>query len=1248
MDVVAPAVARPTVTYPENLPIAERREELLATIRDHQVVIVAGETGSGKSTQIPKLCIELGRGADGKLIGHTQPRRLAARTIAERVAEELGTELGTTIGYQVRFTDKVSNQTLVKVMTDGILLAETQRDRALKRYDTLIIDEAHERSLNIDFLLGYLKQLLPRRPDLKVIITSATIDTSRFSEHFGGAPIIEVSGRTYPVEMRYRPFGVEPDDDRDQTAAICDAVEELQLEGNGDILVFLSGEREIHDTAEALRRLNLRATDILPLYARLAAAEQHRIFAPGGNRRVVVSTNIAETSLTVPGVRYVIDAGAARISRYNRRLKVQRLPIEPISQASANQRAGRCGRVAPGICIRLYAEDDFTARDEFTEPEILRTNLASVILQMTSIGLGDIAAFPFVEAPDSRSIKDGIALLEELGALQEPEADANHRRLTKLGKRLAQLPLDPRLGRMVLEADRLGCVREVMVIAAVLSIQDPRERPKENGQAAAELHRRFVGEDGSDFLAFVRLWDHLRAKQKELSSNQFRKLCRSEYLNYLRVREWQDLFSQLRQVASGLDVRLNHEAAHPDHVHQALLAGLLSHIGLRDDESKEFRGARNARFMIAPGSACAKKPPRWVMAGELVETNRLWGRVAARIQPEWAERLGEHLVKRTYSEPRWDAERGAPMTTEKVLLYGLPIVNARQVNFGKVDPAGAREMFIRHALMEGDWRTHHTFVAENRALVEELRTLETRMRRRDLVLDDDASVFGYYDRRVGADVISTGHFERWFKKARAKNPSLLTMTVEDLLDPAAGGIDFDEFPETWEQGDLVFPVSYVFEPYHPDDGVTVHVALPLLNQVQDAGFEWLVPGLRTELVTALIRTLPKPIRRHLNPAGDAAAAVLEHIGPADGPLYDVLARGLTKLGGERVTADSFEPDRLPDHLRVTFAIEDRDGGRVARSKDLDALKTQLLGRARVAIARAAAESNPVEQRGMTDWQCGTLPRVIEAERSGHAVKGFPALVDDGDTVSVRVLTNESTQRLSMRSGTRRLLLLTVPASRKIIERQFTNEYRLALARTGLGTLAELVEQCIVAAVDHVLTVHGGPVWDEASFRSLQQAVRADVLDVAASLATTAGRIVVAAAKVSDRLEHLAVDNLLPSVGDATAQLNRLVRPGFVASVGAERLPDVLRYVQGIGRRLEKLPDEPLKDQQKMVTARKLEREYTDVLATLANDRRRSPEAIGLGWQLEELRIALFAQTLGTKGSASEQKIRKELVRLRSA
>lgn len=810
--------ARPEITYPDNLPVSQKKQDILEAIRDHQVVIVAGETGSGKTTQLPKICMELGRGIKG-LIGHTQPRRLAARTVANRIAEELKTEPGGCIGYKVRFSDHVSDNTIVKLMTDGILLAEIQQDRLLMQYDTIIIDEAHERSLNIDFLLGYLKELLPRRPDLKIIITSATIDPERFSRHFNNAPIIEVSGRTYPVEVRYRPIVEEADDtERDQLQAIFDAVDELSQESPGDILIFMSGEREIRDTADALNKLNLRHTEILPLYARLSNSEQNRVFQSHSGRRIVLATNVAETSLTVPGIKYVIDPGTARISRYSYRTKVQRLPIEPISQASANQRKGRCGRVSEGICIRLYSEDDFLSRPEFTDPEILRTNLASVILQMTALGLGDIAAFPFVEAPDKRNIQDGVRLLEELGAITTDE-QASAYKLTPLGRQLSQLPVDPRLARMVLEAQKHGCVREAMIITSALSIQDPRERPMDKQQASDEKHRRFHDKE-SDFLAFVNLWNYLGEQQKALSSNAFRRLCRTDYLNYLRVREWQDIYTQLRQVVKELGIPVNSEPADYREIHIALLTGLLSHIGMKDADKQEYTGARNARFSIFPGSGLFKKPPKWVMVAELVETSRLWGRIAARIDPEWVEPVAQHLIKRTYSEPHWERAQGAVMATEKVTVYGLPIVAARKVNYSQIDPALCRELFIRHALVEGDWQTRHAFFRENLKLRAEVEELEHKTRRRDILVDDE-TLFEFYDQRISHDVISARHFDSWWKKVSRETPDLLNFEKSMLIKEGAEKISKLDYPNFWHQGNLKLRLSYQFEPGADADGVTV-------------------------------------------------------------------------------------------------------------------------------------------------------------------------------------------------------------------------------------------------------------------------------------------------------------------------------------------------------------------------------------------------------------------------------------------
>jgi ATP-dependent helicase HrpA len=1236
------SLANLRIEYPQALPISQRKDEIQRLVRDHQVVIVAGETGSGKTTQLPKICLELGRGVHGT-IGHTQPRRLAARTVAARVAEELGTELGGAVGYKVRFNQRGGESTMLKVMTDGILLAELAEDRQLRRYDTLIIDEAHERSLNIDFLLGYLRRLLGGgRPDLKVIITSATIDPERFSRHFGDAPVIEVSGRTYPVEVRYRPLG--EDGDRDQVQAILDAVQELCAEGPGDVLVFLSGEREIRDTAEALRRQGPRHAEILPLYARLSAAEQQRVFQPHSGRRIVLATNVAETSLTVPGIRYVVDPGTARISRYSHRTKVQRLPIEPVSQASANQRKGRCGRTSPGICIRLYSEQDFLSRPAFTEPEILRTNLASVILQMTALGLGDLAAFPFIDAPDQRNVKDGIRLLQELGALEEAARDGP-RRLTPLGRRLAQLPVDPRLGRMILEAERNGCVREVIVIAAALSINDPRERPTDREQAAAEQHRRFADPE-SDFLAYLNLWRYLEELQEQVSSNQFRKRCRAEFLNYLRVREWQDLYGQLRQVVRSLGIPLSSGLDDRRRIHLSLLSGLLSHIGLKDSERHEYQGARNARFAIFVGSALHKKQPQWVMAAELVETSRLWGRIVARIEPEWVEALASNLVKRTYSEPHWDRERGAVMAYERVTLFGLPIVTSRRIGLGRVDPRLARELFIRHALVEGDWETRHRFFHDNLRLLEEVEELEHRARRRDILVDDE-KLFEFYDERIGREVVSARHFDTWWKKAGARQPDLLDLERSMLVKQSARGVDQRAYPDVWRQGELELALTYQFEPGTEADGVTVRIPLQVLNQVRADGFDWQVPGLREELVTALIRSLPKPLRRNFSPAADYARAALERLTPCDEPLTEALGRELRRMTGVAVPPESWQLDRVPDHLRITFLAVDDKRGELAGDKDLERLKQRLKGRMRAAISAAAGG---VERRGLRSWSFGRLQRTVELERGGRVVKAYPALVDRGDSVAIQVLETEDEQQRAMWQGTRRLLRLTLPSPLKFVLGRLDRKAKLRLSQYRHGSAAELFDDCIACAVDALIAECGGPAWDEEGFRKLHDKVRAELPEVALDVVTRVEPIVAVAGDLGGRLERLeraASSNPLfaPALADAREQLAALFYPGFVTETGWRRLPDVLRYLRAIQHRLDKLPQDPRRDRELMQTVQQAQESYQRLLDKLPPGARPAEAVQAIRWMIEELRVSYFAQVLGTPYPVSDKRLRRAMAQL---
>lgn len=1323
------------ISYPAELPVSERREDLMAAIAANQVTIIAGETGSGKTTQIPKMCLELGLGDNG-LIGHTQPRRLAARTVAERIASELGVEIGQEVGFQVRFTGEVSRSTKVKLMTDGILLAEIQRDKLLRKYNAIIIDEAHERSLNIDFILGYLKRILPQRPDLKVIITSATIDPERFAKHFGSeeaqAPIVEVSGRTFPVEIRYRPLSQpagggaddenasddELEEDRDPLDAVCDAVDELALEAPGDILIFFSGEREIRDAAEALNariqsNRRLAGTEVLPLFARLSLQEQHRVFNPGSKRRIVLATNVAETSLTVPGIKYVIDTGTARISRYSHRTKVQRLPIERVSQASANQRSGRCGRVSDGIAIRLYSEEDFESRPLYTDPEILRTNLAAVILQMTAMGVArgpkDIEKFPFVEPPDSRAINDGVTLLRELGALSTPQAaDAaasagrgggsgrNGGGLTAVGQQLAQLPVDPRLGRMIVEAGKRGCVREVMVLAAALTIQDPRERPQGDGsgkqQLAAEKHARFRDEN-SDFTGFLNLWNYIQEKQQELSSTQFRRLCRNEFINYLRVREWQDLFAQLRQLARPLGISLdNKRLADPvgtnEGIHISLLSGLLSHIGILDERKREYAGARGSRFAIFPGSALFKKSPTFVMAAELVETSRLWARVAAKFEPSWAEQVAPDLVKRTYSEPHWSTKMGAVMAYEKVTLYGVPIIAQRRINYGKVDPVLARELFIRHALVEGDWKTHHKFFHRNRALLQEVEELEARMRRRDLLVDDE-TLFEFYDARVGKDVVSERHFDKWWKEARQQDAALLDFDQSLLLSEDAEALDDSAYPKTLLHKGFELPLSYEFHPVapgsppNPSDGVTAEVPVLFLNQLDDAAFRWLIPGQRVELVTALIKSLPKQIRKNFVPAPDVArqavAALEAEFDPAGDELESSLELVLRRIRGHIIPPGSWNWDAVPQHLRVSFKVVDSRGKVLDEGKDLEALQERLAPATRRAIAeslgatpataapRAAKKGAPTaavpthgdrqqvhrgfadqnsagqgftEQAGLTEWSFGTIQREISVTVKGHTVTGYPGLVDEGKSVALRVFQSASEQQEAMRGGVIRLLALRVPAPDRYVLEHLNNTEKLTFSQNPHGSVAALIADCALAAIDK-LTPAGLP-WDRASFDALFEQVRAELIDTVFSVTAVVERILASTRRIEKQLKGTTSLALISALNDIKSQLEQLVFPGFVARTGYAQLSQLPRYLAAIEKRLEKLPGNVQRDALNMAAVQRLEDEYDDAVSALLPGRRTGAELTQVRWMIEELRVSLFAVELGTAYSVSEKRIRAVL------
>ncbi|EOW9204228.1 TPA: ATP-dependent RNA helicase HrpA [Vibrio cholerae] len=1224
----------PKIEYPALLPVSQKRDDIAQAIAHHQVVIVAGETGSGKTTQLPKICAELGRGKYG-LIGHTQPRRLAARSVANRIAEEMETELGGFVGYKVRFTDQISDQTQIKLMTDGILLAEIQNDRFLNQYDTIIIDEAHERSLNIDFILGYLKQLLPRRPDLKVIITSATIDPERFSKHFSNAPIIEVSGRTYPVEVRYRPLAGDDDSesDRDQLEGIFQAVDELCDEGLGDILIFMNGEREIRDTADALSKRNLRDTEIVPLYARLSAGEQNKIFQPHAGRRIVLATNVAETSLTVPGIKYVIDPGTARISRYSYRTKVQRLPIEPISQASANQRKGRCGRTEEGICIRLYSEEDFLSRPEFTDPEILRTNLASVILQMTALGLGDIEAFPFVEAPDKRNIQDGVRLLEELGAINDQIKDPK-KRLTESGKQLARLPIDPRLARMVLEASKLGCLKEVMIIASALSIQDPRERPSDKQQASDEKHRRFNHED-SDFLTLVNLWHYIGEQQKALTSNQFRRQCKLDYLNYLRVREWQDVYTQLHQSTREMGFKLNDEPGSYHAVHSAILVGLLSHIGMKDQEKNEYHGARNARFNIFPASGLFKKQPKWVMSAELVETSKLWSRVVAKIEPDWIEPLAKHLIKRSYSEPHWSKKNAAVMAYEKVMLYGIPIVPKRLVNYGTIDPVLSREIFIRSALVEGDWETKHAFFKQNRALLAEVEELEHKSRRRDILVDDE-ELFQFYDQRVGTEVVSGRHFDAWWKTASRKTPDLLSFEKEMLFKGDASHITDLDYPNFWHQGNLKLKLSYQFEPGENSDGVTVHIPLPILNQVEPHGFDWQIPGLRHELVVSLIKSLPKTLRKNFVPAPNYADAFLARVTPFEMPLLDAMEKELRRMTGVTVLREDWKLDQLPAHLKITYRAVDHRNRKLNESCDLHELKESLKEKVQETLSQVADDD--IEQRDLHTWSFGELPKVYQQKRGGFEVRAYPALVDKKDSVEIKLFETEQEQLSAMRAGQRRLILLNVPSPIKYLHANLPNKSKLGLYFNPYGKVLDLIDDCIACGVDKLIEERGGMVWEPQAFEALKEHVRAELGDTVVEIAKQVEAILTTAYNINKRLKGKVDFTMAFALSDVKAQIEGLIFSGFATECGWKRLPDILRYMRAIERRMEKLPVDPNKDRLHMLKIESVANKYKELLNKIPKGMAIPDNVREIRWMLEELRVSYFAQQLGTPYPVSDKRI----------
>ncbi|NIR31807.1 MAG: ATP-dependent RNA helicase HrpA [Gammaproteobacteria bacterium] len=1245
----------PKPELPPELPISAERERVAQAIAANPVTIVCGETGSGKTTQIPKICMSLGRGAAG-LIGHTQPRRIAARSVAARIARELGTELGHAVGYQVRFTSRVSRDAYLKVMTDGILLAEIQRDRFLDAYDTIIVDEAHERSLNIDFLLGYLKRLLPKRPDLKLVITSATIDPQRFSRHFDDAPVVEVSGRSWPVEVRYRPLAHEDDDERerDMIEGIVAAADEMLPAVEGDVLVFLPGEREIRDAAEALRKRRYENTELLPLYARLSSRDQDRVFEPHPGRRIVLATNVAETSLTVPGIRGVIDSGLARLSRYSYRAKVQRLPIEKISQASAEQRKGRCGRIGPGICIRLYAEDDARARPEFTDPEIARTDLAAVILQMKALGLGDITEFPFIDAPDDRFVSDGYRLLRELGALDADNA------LTRVGARLARMPVDPRIGRMILAASEEGALPEVLIIAAALSIPDPRQRPLDAREAVDEAHARF--RDGrSDFMAVLNLWREYHEQARQGSRNALRRWCQAHFLSPVRMREWVDVHRQLSDLGRELKLRASKRPASYTRIHRSLLSGLLGHIGIRDGE-REYAGARNARFRISPGSGLADAGAKWVVAAELIETTQLYAFTAARIRPEWVVQAGAHLVRRSYFEPYWDARRAEVWAHERVTLYGLTLAARRRVPYAPVSPVEARGIFIQSALVEGRYDTDAPFARHNHALLAEIRALEHRARRADLLVDD-RHIFEFYDQRVPREVRSGADFEAWRAKAERRDPECLWLERDFLLtDPAMLPTEAD-FPEALAVNGVRVPLAYRFEPGQEEDGVTATVPAAVLNQLDPAPFERLVPGLLREKVIALIRVLPKSLRRHCVPVPDVADACLSELGSEEGPLIEVLGRALQRRVGVEIPADAWRIDRLPEHLRMNFRVVDGEGSVLAQGRDLGALQRRLGAAAARSFARLPASG--IERADVTEWDFGELPETADFEAGGARYTGYPALVDEGESVSLRVLDTPAAADAAHRRGLRRLFMRRLARETRHLRKNLPNLQQMCLAyalvpqcagdghasRRGEGrardACTELREDLLGAAFDRAFLEGGAPgIRSARAFEARLEAGRDALVSVANELCALVERVL---------NEHRAVRALRreapggaheKSLADLDTQLAHLVFRGFVADTPYSYLTELPRYLRAAGMRIRKLERDPARDASKAEAVGVLWRRYQARRRSHEQRGIRDPELAVYRWMLEELRVSFFAQELGTAHPVSVKRLEHQWTRVR--
>ena len=1273
----------PSIRYDDALPIAAKREEIKRAIEGHQVVVIAGETGSGKTTQLPKICLELGRGVRG-LIGHTQPRRLAARSVAARVAEEIGSPLGELVGYQVRFEDQSTDASLIKLMTDGILLAETQHDRFLERYDTIIVDEAHERSLNIDFLLGFLKTLLPRRPDLKLIITSATIDLERFSQHFDGAPIVEVSGRTYPVDTWYRPLSAEVDEDGERLVddlsvdqGILQALDEIEAHERsvgqrpGDVLVFLPGEREIRDCAEVLRKAQLRFTEVLPLYARLTPAEQQKIFQPRPGRKIVLATNVAETSLTVPGIRYVIDSGTARISRYSYRAKVQRLPIEAISQASANQRKGRCGRVEPGICIRLYSEEDFLGRPIFTDPEILRTNLAAVILQMLHLRLGRIEDFPFIEPPDGKAIKDGFTLLQELSAV-----DAEGR-LLPLGRQLARLPVDPRLGRMLLEATEQGSLAEVLIVTSALSVQDPRERPADRQTQADQAHAQWKDPD-SDFAALVNLWHGFEEQRQALGSNALRSWCRKHFLNYLRLREWRDAHRQLTLLCRELglkarktenpspasaetvdklvlttDKRVNAKAQQQAEaseaavrargyaaLHKAILAGLLSQIGQKSEDG-DYLGARQRRFWIHPSSVIGRKKPTWIMAAELVETTKLFARMVAKIEPDWIEPVAGHLVKKTHLEPHWEKKRGQVVAFEQVTLYGLIVVGRRPVHFGPIDPPAARELFIREGLVRGEINSRAKCLAANRALLERLDELEAKARRRDILADEE-TLFDYYAARLPADVYQTATFDSWYRRESAKQPDLLLMREEDVLAREASEVTAAQYPDTLRLGELILPLSYEFDPTHPRDGVTLRVPAPLLPQLPPQRLDWLVPGLLYDRCVALVRNLPKALRKNFVPVPDFVRAALDKIPFGEGSLHEALGRELQRMTGARIPDEAWPEAEagLDPHLRMNLEVVDAQGKPLGEGRDLAEVTARFAQESQAALAlptQKRQEQRPVEAKAFAEVAAKTQQQV-----AGLSMTVYPALVDEQGTVREGRFATQAEASYQHRRALQRLLLQQLTEQAKFLRGKLPGLTELGLLHRELGRPEALVEDILLASLDAAILADEAQLpRDGAGLASLAERRKAGLTEQAERIA----RLTLEILKLWHGLQKKFKGRIdlaqAVALNDIKAQLASLVYPGFVRDTPLEWLKEYPRYLKAIEQRFDKLGGQVQRDRVWSGELAGLWEQYRARAAKHGQEGKRDANLELYRWMLEEYRVSLWAQQLGTRMPVSDKRLNKQ-------